>query len=174
MNYRSTGQYGPTAPLTEAWAAPLPIDPALISLPNTSDVDLQDAIGILKATGRKPVTKVAGSRTKEKPYLRKSALSNTVKSLEARPNSNAPDKEDNLQQVRRGRPAGARNFNEEETSQLLQLTRDAAPMGNLTWQQIGDLYNEWAKHNRRPERPAKSLETRFKAVRPFIYLFDMC
>ncbi len=145
INYHSASANSPRQPLSDAtqrWPTNIPIDPALISLPNASDADLQDPVVILKAKGKQPVQKTAGSRKKDKPYLRV----------------------DDPQQAKRGRPAGTGNFNTEDKTELLHLIRNAVPLGQTSWKAIGRAFNEWAKHNRRPERPFKSLETKYKGV----------
>lgn len=146
----------------------VPINPALIPLPSASDSDLQDPVVIMKAKGRTATRKIAGARTKEKPYVRKASSSKLTKSAKAGLDSDNED--DDTQHAKRGRPFGTGNYSQDDISELLRLIRDIMPFGHLSWERLAGLYNEWAKHNRRPERPARSLESKFKAVCSFILL----
>lgn len=193
MNYHNYARYGPTEPISNAFhttpdhqdfpssqgcAVPIPIDPAIISLPECDDADLQDPITILKAKGCKATEKTAGRRTAEKPYIRAShspsRLAVSKKKTTRKPTSTAIkiesiviDGEDE-QQERRGHPVGTVNYADSDKREMLRLARLVVPLGGNSWQEIGRLYNEYAKHNRRPERPYKSLETKFKNVRSFM------
>lgn len=125
------------------------------------------------AKGRKATTKVAGHRNSKKPYLRASRSpcgSELPKQKAARkpaPSKAAKRPEAitvNEQLEKRGRPLGRVNFTDEDKQELLRVVRNALPLGGNSWKTVGDMFNEWAKHNRRPERPFKSLEVKFKAV----------
>lgn len=73
--------------------------------------------------------------------------------------------EEELQLEKRGCPAGRVNFTKEDKQEMLWIIQNALPLGGKSWKSIGDMFNEWVKHNRHPERPFKSLEIKFKAVR---------
>ncbi len=164
LNYHNADQHGPMALMSEAFQtrpSSSMIDPALISLPNTADADLQDPVEIMKAKGRKAARKVAGARAKEKPYSQKESSSKKTQLNDVNPNG---EEEDDDTKEKRGRPAGRSNFKKDDVSMLLKVVREVMPIGNISWSRAADLYNEWAKHHRRQERPFKSLEVKFKAV----------
>lgn len=160
-------------------ACAIPIDPTLVLLPDGNDTDLKDAATIMMAKGRKATMKVAGHRASKKPYqhpshsacgpapLKKKSswkskamiLSETIIA-----NSNVHD-DDESQQGKPGRPLRRPNFTDNDKQELLQLVENTVPLGQISWKSIGRQFNEWAKHNCRPERLYKSLETKFKNVR---------
>ncbi len=57
------------------------------------------------------------------------------------------------QQERRGRggPVRTVNFADDDKHEMLCLTQQILPLGGNSWQEIGQLYNEYTKHNCCPE-----------------------
>ncbi|KAJ7091997.1 hypothetical protein B0H15DRAFT_777771, partial [Mycena belliarum] len=125
-----------------------PIDPRLIPLPEDDDLDLSDPAAVAKSRGLKPAAKIAGARHKGKKR------------------QHSPDlDESDLEPVpKKGRPKGSPNFSDEDVSKLLDAVQKVLPLGQKGWKAVTHRYQKWARTARRPERDAKSLEAKYKAI----------
>jgi len=134
----------------------IPIDPALISVPDGDDSDLQDGPSIAKAHGYAPADKVAGSRQKGKQRAHDTPVS--------RKRKQPADFDEDLRTTKRGRPQGAGNYSQEDLKALLDAVQEELPLSQRGWQNIHVKFVKWARKRGRPERACKSLETKYKQV----------
>jgi hypothetical protein len=142
----------------------IPIDPALIPLPDDDDRDICDPRTIIKAIGIASAKKTAGSR--------RSALAGKQRmSLEKGKRKAIPDDGDqDTKPAKRGRPAGSGNYNDEDLTALLDFVEEELPLGQRGWRAVHTKLNKWAHQHQRPERPLKSVETKYKQVRLSIFI----
>ncbi|KAJ7779443.1 hypothetical protein DFH07DRAFT_730180 [Mycena maculata] len=133
---------------------PIPIDPALISLPGGTDLDLTHGPSIAKAIGPKPAEKVAGSRRKGKERADTKG--------KKRQHGSSGSEDDSEPATKRGRPAGSGNYSKEDTGKLFDLIQKELPVGQKGWKEIHRQFNRWAVLSGRPKRSPKSLENKFK------------
>ncbi|KAJ7260090.1 hypothetical protein C8J57DRAFT_1637629 [Mycena rebaudengoi] len=122
---------------------PIPIDPALISLPDGTDLNLTHGPTVAKAMGVKPVGKIAGSRRKGKEPADPKGKKRPRTTASLLPNVGVPP-------------------DLEDTDKLLDLVEKALPVGQKGWKEIYSTFNRWAVLNRRTKRSQKSLENKFK------------
>lgn len=134
------------------------LDPRFLPpLPPSDDHDLYEPAAIAKSRGLQAAPKVAGSRRKSKKEKgKKRQLSS-----DSEDDSDAPQRP-----AKRGRPQGSRNFEPEDTSALLDIVQKELPLGPKGWAAIHKRFRKWAHKNSRPDRAGKSLETKYKQVRP--------
>lgn len=132
---------------------------------------LPPAHKILETVAHRSV-KVAGSRRplsnakgKEKVVATSSSQSGNGKRRATSPLRHADGKK------QRGRAAGACNYSSEDVDAILDILEECLPLGGHAWNSAGDDFNTWAQENGRPSRTAKSLELKFKQVRPYILVF---
>lgn len=88
----------------------------------------------------------------------------------AAPKRNGADLEDEPDAKcvkRRGRLAGAANYNDDDLDVLLDRVEEYLPIGGLSWNTVGTSFNKWAVSMGCPERMVKSLEAKFKQVHIF-------
>ncbi|KAJ7277227.1 hypothetical protein C8J57DRAFT_1222969 [Mycena rebaudengoi] len=123
---------------------PIPIDPALISLPDGTDLNLTHGPTVAKAMGVKPVGRIAGSRRKGKEPADPKG--------KKRQRGCSGSEDDSEPAAKRGRPDGSGNYHKEDTDKLL----------DLGWKEIYSTFNRWAVLNGRTKRSQKSLENKFK------------
>ncbi|KAJ7713780.1 hypothetical protein DFH07DRAFT_785870 [Mycena maculata] len=128
---------------------PLATDLRLPPLP-----DDDDPTAIVKSRGLRATSKVAGSRRKDKGKKRHHS-SDSEEDSDAAPH---PTKRTC------GRPSGSSNFSKEDTKHMLDLVEKELPLGQKAWDKVIKRYNKWACTNKRPERPGKSLETKYKSL----------
>ncbi|KAJ7222883.1 hypothetical protein C8J57DRAFT_1148546 [Mycena rebaudengoi] len=133
---------------------PIPIDPALISLPDGTDLNLTHGPTVAKAMGVKPVGKIAGSRRKGKEPADPKG--------KKRQRGCSGSEDDSEPAAKRGRPAGSGNYHKEDTDKLLDLVEKALPVSQKGWKEIYSTFNRWAVLNGRTKRSQKSLENKFK------------
>ncbi|KAJ7257277.1 hypothetical protein C8J57DRAFT_1074477 [Mycena rebaudengoi] len=124
------------------------IDPRLLPLPPSDDVDLSDAPTIANLRGLKPAKKVSGVRHKDKKGKKR-----------ARASSSEDDEE---QPSKRGRPHGAANYSSEDTTKLLSIVRKVLPLGPKGWKRVHEKYDNYRRDNNCPKRSLKSLENKYK------------
>ncbi|TDL21626.1 hypothetical protein BD410DRAFT_865021 [Rickenella mellea] len=140
----------------------IPIDPALVPLPESDSVDAA------RIRGDIPVPKVAGSRrtTTSKPDPKgKGKQRRTVdEGKNKRKREEIEESGDEEPKKVKGRSKGAANYRDDEIAEMLDLVEDVLPLGAKGWKVIGDKHREWARDNRRAERSDKSLELKYKAL----------
>ncbi|KAJ7750685.1 hypothetical protein DFH07DRAFT_1034059 [Mycena maculata] len=131
-----------------------PFDPRFVPLPEDNDNDLSDPSVIAKSRGLKSAHKVAGVRHKSKGKKR-------------RLSSDDSDEESDVpvtKKSRQGRPKGSSNFSKADVNGLLDAVEKLKPMGQKGWQEVEKSFKKWARRNVRPDRDAKSLETKYKIL----------
>ncbi|KAJ7750678.1 hypothetical protein DFH07DRAFT_775014 [Mycena maculata] len=133
---------------------PLATDLLLTPLPDDDDPKLFDPAAIAKSRGLRATSKVAGSRRKDKGKRRHHS-SDSEEDSDAAPH---PTKRTC------GRPSGSSNFSKEDTKHMLDLVETELPLGQKAWDKVIKHYNKWACTNKRPERPGKSRETKYKLL----------
>lgn len=91
------------------------------------------------------------SKSKQKPKQKPTAVV-TISDNEVEP------------PTKRGRPSGAGNYNDIDTKALLKYVEAELPIGIRGWKAVHSRFKKWARDHQRPDREAKSLETKFKQV----------
>ncbi|KAJ7031407.1 hypothetical protein C8F04DRAFT_1363935, partial [Mycena alexandri] len=115
------------------------------------DPDLSDGPTIAKSRGLKPALKVGGARQKGKRKQRDDEEDGSE--MEERPSKRGP-----------GRPAGTSNFSKASTNKALDLVEKLLPTGPKAWAHLTTRFNKWAVRHGEPERPGKSVESRYKTL----------
>ncbi|KAK6997404.1 hypothetical protein R3P38DRAFT_2562441 [Favolaschia claudopus] len=126
---------------------PIPIDPAL--QPRSELVHTA-------APGSKPTEKAGTRRRKGKE---KETADGKGKKRQRVSSGSDNDSEP---AAKRGRPAGSSNYAKEDVRKMFEIIRKVLPVGQKGWKEVERLYNEWARANRRAERPPKALENKYK------------
>ncbi|KAG1734934.1 uncharacterized protein EDB91DRAFT_1083938 [Suillus paluster] len=111
------------------------INPELVPLPHSDDMDLIDPASIAEACGYTPATKTAGAHRKAKAARGKDKEKENV----GYPNPKKRSREDRDED-------------------------DDLPLSQHGWQTVHVKFGQWAKVNRWPERKLTSLETKFKQL----------
>lgn len=73
-----------------------------------------------------------------------------------------------------GRTRGAANYRPREIEVLLDFVEADLPVGSKGWNTVGARYREWAAATEHPSRTDRSLEIKYKQVRPFFLLRATC
>lgn len=141
------------------------IDPVLLPLPDSPDLDLTDAVTIAEAHGHTLAAKTAGSRRQVKGPRVKGKAKENIASANSKKHSREDAEDDDEVHVQRGRPQGSNNYTSSDVKVLLDMVRQELPLGQRGWQAVHVKFGQWAKANGRPERKITSLETKFKQVR---------
>ncbi|KAF8129104.1 hypothetical protein K438DRAFT_2000003 [Mycena galopus ATCC 62051] len=170
LNDRSRG--GPNSPIEHAFApqpeyqftlrpvqngtpqAPIPIDPALLPLPGSADLDLRDGPTIAKAIGLKRAERVGGSRRKGKERADPKG--------KKRQRASSGSDNDSEPVAKRGRPHRSANYGKDNVRKMFDLVTELLPVGQKGWKEVERRYSKWAKQNGRAERPPKALENKYK------------
>jgi hypothetical protein len=139
----------------------IPIDPALIPIPDAADEDLSNAHSIAKAHGYSPVKKVAGARRSKGKQQAEATIQ-----LGSRKQKAVPDLDDEFEAkpIKRGRPHGSGNYSQEDLKALLNLIEAELPLGQQGWIIVHSKFLKWARKHNRPDRVLKSIETKYKQV----------
>lgn len=136
-----------------------PIDPVLLPLPDTADDDLSDGPTVAKALGHTSTSKIAGARRKGKQR----AIVDEAGQSKAKRKRSSDDEVDE-RASKRGRPQGAGNYTGDDLKALLDFIEAELPLSQRGWTVVHAKYSKWARARGRPQRPAKSLETKYKQV----------
>ncbi|KAG2079009.1 hypothetical protein BDR04DRAFT_1166016 [Suillus decipiens] len=127
------------------------IDPALLPLPDSGDLDLTDAVTIAKAYGHALVAKTAGSCCQAKGLKGKGKDKENVASANSKKHSQEDADADDEVHAQRGHPQGSNNYMTSDIKTLLDMA-------------VHVKFCQWAKVNRQPERKVSLLETKFKQL----------
>ncbi|KAG2346650.1 hypothetical protein BDR05DRAFT_945656 [Suillus weaverae] len=112
------------------------IDPVLLPLPDSGNLDLTDAVTIVEAHGHIPAAKMAGSRCKAKaPRAKSKGKENVLSTIPKKCLQEDGDNNDDAQ-VRRGRPQGSNNYTNLDVNALLDMVQDELPLGQRGWQTV--------------------------------------
>jgi hypothetical protein len=142
----------------------IPIDPALIPLPDDDDKDICDPHTIIKAISITAAEKNAGScRSILAGKQRLSLDKGKRKAI-------LDDDDQDVKPAKRGRPAGSGNYNDEDLTALLDFIKEELPLGQRGWQAVHVKLTKWAHRHHRPERTLKSIKTKYKQVQPIFAL----
>ncbi|KAG1870483.1 hypothetical protein C8R48DRAFT_770934 [Suillus tomentosus] len=120
------------------------IDPALLPLPDSPNLDLSDAVTIAEAHGHTLAAKTAGSHRQVKGPRGKVWYQAKLFTY------NAEDDDE----------VHARS----DVKVLLDMVRQELPLGQHGWQAVYIKFGQWAKANGRPECKVTLLETNFKQL----------
>ena len=71
-----------------------------------------------------------------------------------------------------GRGLQSKNYITSEIWVIVEYTGEALPVCSTEWAAVAKRYNKWAIKNRRPERNAKALKTKFEQVRDIPFCID--
>ncbi|KAJ7883896.1 hypothetical protein B0H14DRAFT_3857235 [Mycena olivaceomarginata] len=144
---------------------PIPIDPALVPLPDSTDADLRHPPTVFDAMGLSKTEKVAGKRVKAHNRRDRSrsedshrAKGKTVK----RPLHVSGSEDENEPVAKRGRPSGSANYSKKEIKQLFAIIEAQVPLGQKGWKAVHESYSAWAQLNGYPKRAEKALEGKYK------------
>jgi hypothetical protein len=148
------------------------IDPALLPLPDSPDLDLSDAVTIAEARGHTLAAKTAGSCRQVKGPRGKGKANQNIASANSKKRSREDAEDDDEVHAWRGRPQGSNNYTSSDVKVLLDMVRQELPLGQRGWQAVHVKFGQWAKANGRPERKVTSLETKFKQVRFEVSYYD--
>lgn len=142
------------------------INPVLLPLPHSDDMDLIHPASIAEACSYIPATKTAGVRRKAKaPRGKGKEKENAGYSNPKKRSREDRDEDDEAEaRARRGRPQGSNNYTSSDVKSLLDIVQDELPLGQRGWQAVQVKFCQWAKVKHRPERKLTSLETKFKQV----------
>ncbi|KAJ7806031.1 hypothetical protein B0H14DRAFT_3153066 [Mycena olivaceomarginata] len=145
---------------------PIPIDPALVPLPDSTDADLRHPPTVFSAMGLSKTEKVAGKRVKAHNRRDRSrsedshrAKGKTVK----RPLHVSGSEDENEPVAKRGRPSGSANYSKKEIKQLFAIIEVQVPLGQKGWKAVHESYSAWAQLNGYPKRAEKALEGKYKS-----------
>lgn len=144
----------------------IPIDPALMPLPDDDETDFPSVKTLLSQKG-KATSKVAGSC---RPSVNKGkqcavpAIPLPGKAAKRKAaNSIEPDAKKS-----RGRTPGTANYSTDDLDALMDILEVSQPLGLKAWNNVADEFNQWAEGNDRPVQTTKSLENKFKQVCYFL------
>ncbi|POW00893.1 hypothetical protein PSTT_12833 [Puccinia striiformis] len=62
------------------------------------------------------------------------------------------------------RQPGSNGYSDEDCMALVEIVKEVLPLGSNKWEQVHELYNEYARANGRTTRDAGPLKTKFKAL----------
>ncbi|KAI7946386.1 hypothetical protein MJO29_010913 [Puccinia striiformis f. sp. tritici] len=63
-----------------------------------------------------------------------------------------------------GRQPGSNGYSDEDCMALVEIVKEILPLGSNEWEQVHELYSEYARANGRTARDADPLKTKFKAL----------
>jgi hypothetical protein len=112
------------------------IDPALLPLPNSPDLDLTDAVTIAEAHGHTLAAKMAGSRRQVKGLRAKGKAKENIASANSKKCSREDAEDDDEVHARRGRPQGSNNYTSLDVKVLLDMVHQELPLSQYGWQAV--------------------------------------
>jgi hypothetical protein len=145
------------ATLHQVQPGPSHRDATQVPLPEDNDDDFPPADQILHQVAR-PASRVAGSHCADPKGKGKGKAKATDQ------NAAESSKKVPTGVKRKGRQAGASNYNEEDLDSLLEHARELLPLGEKGWKDVAEVFNRDATAAGRSVRTHKSLETKFKQV----------
>jgi hypothetical protein len=141
------------------------IDPALLLLPDSTNLDLTDAVTIAEAHGHTPAAKTAGSHHQVKGPRGKGKAKENIVSANSKKCSREDAEDNDEVHARRGHPQGSNNYTNTDVKILLDMVHQELPLSQRGWQAVSVKFAQWAKANGWPEHKVTSLEMKFKQVR---------
>ncbi|KAJ7135124.1 hypothetical protein C8R46DRAFT_1235224 [Mycena filopes] len=142
---------------------PIPIDPALIPLPNDDDRDLTHGRTIANAKGFNPLDKIAAAARRRSKG--KGKAKDTTKSdpkAKKRQRADSGSESEGGRAVKRGRPSGSGNYSTQDVGHLFDIIAELLPVGQRGWTEVTTEYNKYAEEEGYPPRVGKALENKYK------------
>ncbi|KAJ7836475.1 hypothetical protein B0H14DRAFT_3460693 [Mycena olivaceomarginata] len=126
-------------PIQNSTSAPLPIDPALLPLPGSPDIDLRDGLTIANTIGLKRAEKVGGSCHKGKEHVDpKGKKRQRVSSIS----------DNDSEPVAKHRcPHGSTNYGKDNVCKMFNFVAELLPVGQKGWKEaLENKYKQARKH----------------------------